>query len=84
MRLALLVALVIAASASAVQGRPPAKRAELRYWYHPTGHSCPAWQYPPATKPAADSARAACNRFAERWLKGVRCQSRSGRSTPSC
>ncbi len=84
MRHVLLLALVLAASASAAQGRPPARRAELRHWFHPTGYSCPAWQYPPQARPAADSARAACNRYADRWLKGVRCQSRSGRAIPSC
>ncbi len=84
MRFVLLLSIVLAASASAAQGRPPVTRADLRHWFHPTGYSCPAWQYPPAMKPAADSARAACNRYANRWLKGVHCQSRSGRAIPSC
>ncbi len=85
MRLLLLIGFVLAASASAAQGRPPARRADaVQHWYHPTGYSCPAWRYPPQTKLAADSARAACNRFADRWLKGVRCQPKSGRAFPSC
>ncbi len=84
MRLLLLLGFVLAASASAAQGRPPARTDSVQHWYHPTGYSCPAWRYPPATKPAADSARAACNRFADRWLKGVRCQPKSGRAIPSC
>jgi hypothetical protein len=89
MRLGLLLGLLLAATASAAQAVPPvggrpAKSADVRHWYHPTGYSCPAWRYQPTAKPAADSARAACTRYAERWLKGVRCLSRSGRATPSC
>ena len=84
MRLVLLLGLVLAASASTAQGRPPVRRAYVQYWFHPTGYSCPAWRYPPTTRPAADSARAACNRYADRWLKGVRCQPMSGRAIPSC
>lgn len=58
--------------------------AQDTQWYHPTGHRCPAWEYPARRMAAADSARAACRRYTMRWYGGIDCVSKRGPRLPDC